>query len=33
MLDTDKRWKAMGEVLAGYCLDVQPGQKVAHRPV
>jgi len=29
MLDTDKRWKAMGEVLAGYCLDVQPGQKVA----
>jgi len=28
MLSTDKRWKQLGEVLANYCLDVQPSQKV-----
>lgn len=29
MLDTDKRWKQFGEVLANYCMKVQKGQKVA----
>lgn len=28
MISTDKRWKQLGEVLANYCLEVQPGQKV-----
>ena len=28
MHDTDKRWKEFGEVIAGYCLDVQSGDKV-----
>jgi len=28
-LSTDKRWKKLGEVLANYCLEIQPGQKVA----
>ena len=29
MLSTDKRWKKLGAVISGYCLDVQPGDKVA----
>lgn len=28
MLSTDKRWKQLGDVIANYCLEVQPGQKV-----
>lgn len=28
MLSTDKRWKQLGEVLANYCLEVKPGEKV-----
>ena len=27
-METDKRWKEMGEVITHYCLEVQPGQKV-----
>ena len=28
MLSTDKRWKQFGEVLANYCCEVKPGEKV-----
>ncbi len=28
MNNTDKRWKKLGEVVAGYCLDVKPEDKV-----
>ena len=28
MFSTDKRWKEMGSVIANYCLEVQPGERV-----